>query len=38
MTSFTRNGWQIFFYPLFYKQWVDLRDRVYILKNNLSQE
>ncbi|MDJ0618436.1 MAG: type II toxin-antitoxin system YhaV family toxin [Calothrix sp. MO_192.B10] len=38
MTSFTRNGWQIFFYPLFYKQWVDLRNRVYILKNNLSQE
>lgn len=38
MPRFTCNGWQIFFYPLFNKQWVELRDRVRGLKISLSKE
>lgn len=38
MAAFTYNGWQIFFYPLFVKQWVELRNRVSILKNELPKE
>ena len=38
MALFTCNEWQIFFYPLFNKQWVELRNRVKILKNDLSKE
>ncbi|MBC1240054.1 type II toxin-antitoxin system YhaV family toxin [Nostoc sp. 2RC] len=38
MATFTCNGWQIFFYPLFNEQWVELRNRVRILKNELSKE
>ncbi|MDK2408147.1 type II toxin-antitoxin system YhaV family toxin [Anabaena sp. UHCC 0204] len=38
MAAFTCNGWQIFFYPLFNQQWVDLRDKVKKLKNELPQE
>ncbi|MEA5504624.1 type II toxin-antitoxin system YhaV family toxin [Halotia wernerae UHCC 0503] len=32
------NGWQIFFYPLFNEQWVDLRNVVSVLKNELPKE
>lgn len=38
MTAFNCNGWQIFFYPLFNQQWVELRNRVKILKNELPKE
>ncbi|GAX39926.1 hypothetical protein NIES4075_08880 [Tolypothrix sp. NIES-4075] len=38
MALFTCNKWQIFFYPLFNEQWVELRNRVRILKNDLSKE
>ncbi len=38
MASFTCNGWSIFFYPLFNEQWVDLRNRVRVLKNELSKQ
>jgi toxin YhaV len=38
MALFTCNEWQIFFYPLFNEQWVELRDKVRILKNDLSKE
>ncbi|MBU7582788.1 MAG: type II toxin-antitoxin system YhaV family toxin [Nostoc sp. TH1S01] len=38
MAVFTCNEWQIFFHPLFNQQWVELRDRVRVLKNELSQE
>lgn len=38
MAAFTCNGWQIFFYPLFVKQWVELRNRVRVLKNELPKE
>jgi toxin YhaV len=38
MAAFTCNGWQIFFYPLFNEQWVELRNRVHVLKNELPKE
>ncbi|MGI2903243.1 type II toxin-antitoxin system YhaV family toxin [Tolypothrix sp. VBCCA 56010] len=38
MALFTCNEWQIFFYPLFNEQWVELRKKVRILKNDLSKE
>ncbi|MBH8564639.1 type II toxin-antitoxin system YhaV family toxin [Nostoc sp. CENA67] len=38
MTAFNCNGWQIFFYPLFNEQWVELRNRVRILKNDLPKQ
>lgn len=38
MALFTCNEWQIFFYPLFNEQWVELREKVRILKNDLSKE
>lgn len=38
MTAFNCNGWQIFFHPLFNQQWVELRSRVRILKNDLPKE
>lgn len=38
MTSLTCNGWTIFFYPLFSKQWVELSNRVRVLKTKLSEE
>lgn len=38
MTAFTCNGWQIFFYPLFNEQWLELRDKVRVLRNELSKE
>ena len=38
MAAFTCNGWQIFFYPLFNKQWVELCNRVGVLKNELPKE
>lgn len=38
MTAFNCNGWQIFFYPLFNQQLVELRNRVRILKNELPKE
>ncbi|BAZ70365.1 MAG: type II toxin-antitoxin system YhaV family toxin [Pelatocladus maniniholoensis HA4357-MV3] len=38
MSSFTCHGWKIFFYPLFHKQWVELSNRVRVLKNKLTQE
>ncbi|MBH8575126.1 type II toxin-antitoxin system YhaV family toxin [Nostocaceae cyanobacterium CENA369] len=38
MTAFTCNGWQIFFYPLFNEQWLELRHKVRNLKNELSKE
>ncbi|MCC5635960.1 type II toxin-antitoxin system YhaV family toxin [Nostoc sp. CHAB 5844] len=38
MAAFTYNEWQIFFNPLFNQQWVELRDKVRVLKNELSQD
>jgi toxin YhaV len=38
MAAFNCNGWQIFFYPLFNEQWVELRNRVHVLKNELPKE
>jgi toxin YhaV len=38
MSSFTCNEWAIFFYPLFNQQWVELSNRVYILKKKLAKE
>lgn len=38
MAAFNCNGWRIFFYPLFNQQWVELRNRVRILKNELLKE
>jgi toxin YhaV len=38
MALFSCNEWQILFYPLFNEQWVELRNRVINLKNDLSQE
>lgn len=38
MALFTCNEWQIFFYPLFNEQWVELRKKVRIFKNDLSKE
>ncbi|MEH2199939.1 type II toxin-antitoxin system YhaV family toxin [Nostoc sp.] len=38
MAAFDCNGWQIFFYPLFNEQWVELRNRVRVLKNELPKE
>ncbi|MCF4970555.1 type II toxin-antitoxin system YhaV family toxin [Nostoc sp. CMAA1605] len=38
MPTFSINEWQIFFHPLFNQKWVKLRDRVRILKNELTQE
>jgi toxin YhaV len=38
MAAFTSNDWQIFFYPLFNEQWVELRNRVRVLKNELPKE
>ncbi|QSJ17446.1 type II toxin-antitoxin system YhaV family toxin [Nostoc sp. UHCC 0702] len=38
MAAFTCNGWQIFFSPLFNEQWIELRNRVRILKNDLPKE
>ncbi|MCV3217432.1 type II toxin-antitoxin system YhaV family toxin [Plectonema radiosum NIES-515] len=38
MALFSCNEWQIFFYPLFNDQWVELRNRVRSLKNDLSKE
>ncbi|MDZ8260283.1 type II toxin-antitoxin system YhaV family toxin [Nostoc sp. ChiQUE01b] len=38
MAAFTSNGWQIFFYPLFNQQWVELRTRVRVLRNELPKE
>ncbi|MDF2387816.1 type II toxin-antitoxin system YhaV family toxin [Nostoc ellipsosporum NOK] len=38
MAAFTCNGWQIFFYPLFNQQLVELHNRVRILKNDLPKE
>ncbi|MEH2422573.1 MAG: type II toxin-antitoxin system YhaV family toxin [Nostoc sp.] len=38
MAAFTCSGWQIFFYPLFNEQWVKLRNRVRVLKNDLPKE
>ncbi|BAZ51764.1 hypothetical protein NIES4103_44220 [Nostoc sp. NIES-4103] len=38
MTTFNCNGWQIFSYPLFNEQWIELRNKVRILKNDLSKE
>ena len=38
MSSFTCNGWTIFFYPLFNKQWVELFNSVRVLKTKLSKE
>ncbi|MBW4631822.1 MAG: type II toxin-antitoxin system YhaV family toxin [Iphinoe sp. HA4291-MV1] len=38
MSLFTCHGWKIFFYPLFYKQWVELSHRVRVLKTELSKE
>jgi toxin YhaV len=38
MAALTCNGWQIFFYPLFSEQWVELRNRVRVLKNELPKE
>ncbi len=32
------NGWKIFFYPLFYQQWVELLNLVRVLKTKLSKE
>lgn len=36
--AFTCNGWQIFFYPLFNNQWIELRDQVKKLKDELPKE
>ncbi|MFB2770207.1 type II toxin-antitoxin system YhaV family toxin [Pelatocladus sp. BLCC-F211] len=38
MNSFTGHGWIIFFYPLFNEQWVELSNRVRILKTKLTKE
>ncbi|MBW4591804.1 MAG: type II toxin-antitoxin system YhaV family toxin [Brasilonema angustatum HA4187-MV1] len=38
MNSFTSDGWRIFFYPLFDKQWVELSHRVRTLKTELSKQ
>ncbi|TBR58620.1 endonuclease [Westiellopsis prolifica IICB1] len=38
MNSFTCHGWIIFFYPLFNEQWVELSNRVCILKTKLTKE
>ncbi|MEH2390243.1 MAG: type II toxin-antitoxin system YhaV family toxin [Nostoc sp.] len=38
MAALTCNSWQIFFYPLFNEQWVELRNRVRVLKNELPKE
>ncbi len=38
MSSFTCNGWIMFFYPLFHEQWVELSNRVRVLKNKLTKE
>lgn len=38
MAAFTCNGWQIFFSPLFNEHWVELRNRVRVLKNELPKE
>jgi toxin YhaV len=38
MSSFICQGWRIFFYPLFDKQWVELSHRVRTLKTELSKE
>jgi toxin YhaV len=36
--AFTCNGWQIFFDPLFSTQWIELRDKVKKLKDELPKE
>ncbi|WP_138497649.1 type II toxin-antitoxin system YhaV family toxin [Nostoc sp. PA-18-2419] len=38
MAAFSCNDWQIFFYPLFNEQWVELCNRVRVLKNELPKE
>ena len=38
MSSFTYDGWTIFFYPLFNEQWVTLCNRVRVLKTKLTKE
>ncbi len=38
MAAFNCNGWQIFFYPLFNEQWIDLRNVVSVLRNELPKE
>jgi toxin YhaV len=38
MVAFTCNDWQIFFYPLFNTQWVELREKVKKLKDELPKE
>ncbi|MEA5552374.1 hypothetical protein VB713_15640 [Anabaena cylindrica UHCC 0172] len=38
MAVFTCNDWQIFFYPLFNTQWVDLREKIKKLKDELPKE
>lgn len=37
-SAFTCNGWQIFFYPLFNTQWIELREKVKKLKDELPKE
>ncbi|MBK1987747.1 type II toxin-antitoxin system YhaV family toxin [Sphaerospermopsis aphanizomenoides BCCUSP55] len=38
MAEFTCNGWKIFFYPLFNTQWLELREKVKKLKDELPKE
>jgi toxin YhaV len=38
MSNLICNGWNIFFYPLFNAQWIELVDRVKVLKQNLVAE
>ena len=38
MKPIKRNGWNIYFYPLFYQQWQDLVIRVQSLKQKLDSK
>jgi toxin YhaV len=38
MKSIEKNGWKIYFNPLFYRQWQELVNRVKFLKKTLTPE
>ena len=38
MKPIVKNGWKIYFHPLFFEQWQDLIDRVKNLKQKLAPE
>lgn len=38
MKPIEKNGWKIYFHPLFYKQWQDLVNKVQYLKQKLPPE